>query len=57
MLTESHEIGVSTKVVRNKTIYATMQPPVPASMGADGAGSSSGVLEAMVKRSAKESIV
>jgi hypothetical protein len=29
---------------------------VPASTGADGAGSSSGVLEVMVKRSAKKSI-
>ena len=35
-----------------------MQPPVPpaASTGADGAGSASGVLEVMVKRSAKKSI-
>ena len=35
-----------------------MQPPVPpaASTGADGAGSASGVLEAMVNRSAKKSI-
>ena len=45
-------------VVNSETIYATMQPPVPpaASTGADGAGSASGVLEVMVKRSAKKSI-
>jgi hypothetical protein len=36
-----------------------MQPPSPpaASTGADGAGSASGVLEVMVKRSTKKSIV
>ena len=47
-----------TMVVKSETIYATMQPPVPpaASTGADGAGSASGVLEVMVKRSAKKSI-
>ena len=34
-----------------------MQPPLPAaSTGAEGDGSSSGVLEVMVKRSAKKSI-
>ena len=43
-------------VVKAEAIYAIMQPPVPASTGADGQGSSSGVLEAMVKRSAKKSI-
>ncbi|KAI0271849.1 hypothetical protein BGY98DRAFT_936980 [Russula aff. rugulosa BPL654] len=45
-------------VVKSETIYATMQPPVPpaASTGADGAGSASGVLEVMVKRSTKKSI-
>jgi hypothetical protein len=47
-----------TMVVKSETIYATMQPPVPpaASTGADGAGSASGVLEVMVKRSTKKSI-
>jgi hypothetical protein len=43
-------------VVKSETIYATIQPPVPASTGADGAGSASGVLEVMVKRSTKKSI-
>jgi hypothetical protein len=43
--------------VKSETIYATMQEPVPpASMGADGAGSSSGVSEVMAKRSTKKSI-
>ena len=60
-LTEGHGIGIGEycmMVVNNETIYATMQPPVPpaASTGADGAGSASGVLEVMVKRSAKKSI-
>ena len=43
---------------KSETIYATMQPPVPvpASTGVDGAGSASGVLEVMAKRSAKKSI-
>ena len=47
-----------TMVVKSETIYATMQPPVPpaASTGADGAGSASGVLEVMAKRSTKKSI-
>jgi hypothetical protein len=48
--------------VKRATIYATKQPPPlsplgpPASMGVDEAGSSSGVLEVMVKYSAKKSI-
>jgi hypothetical protein len=43
--------------VKSEIIYATMQEPVPpASMGADGAGSSSGVSEVMAKRSTKKSI-
>ena len=58
--TESHQIGVGeyrATTVKRETIYATMQPPLPpASRGVDGAGSSSGVLEAMVKSSAKKSI-
>ncbi len=44
--------------VKNETIYATMQAPLPppaASTGADGA-SASGVLEVMVKSSTKKSI-
>ena len=48
-----------TMVVKIETIYATMQPPLPppaASTGAEGAGSASGVLEVMVKSSAKKSI-
>jgi hypothetical protein len=46
-------------MVKSKTIYATIQPPLPppaASTGADGEGSASGVLEEMVKRSTKKSI-
>jgi hypothetical protein len=43
-------------VFKSETIYATMQPPLPASTGADGAGSASGVSKVMEKRSAKESI-
>jgi hypothetical protein len=48
--------------VKRETIYATTQPPplsplgTPASIGVDEAGSSSGVLEVMVKYSAKKSI-
>ena len=45
--------------VKSETIYATMQPPLPASTGTDGVGSASGVLEAwlvMVKSSTKKSI-
>ena len=46
-----------TMAAKRETIYATMQPPDPsASTGTEGMGSASGVLEAMVKRSAKESI-
>jgi hypothetical protein len=46
-----------TTVVKRETIYATMQPPLPsASTGTEGMGSASGELEAMEKRSAKESI-
>ena len=46
-----------TTVVKSETIYATMQPPDPsASTGTEGMGSASGELEAMEKRSAKESI-
>jgi len=40
-------------------VYMTMQPGLPpllASMGVDGVGSASGVLEAMEKREAKKSI-
>jgi hypothetical protein len=61
-LTASHQIGVkrvSRDAVKSETVYATMQPPAPppaASTGADGVGSSSGVLEMMVKSSAKKSI-
>ena len=61
-LTESHQIGVgrvSRDAVKSETIYATMQlfqPPPALSTGPDGVGSSSGVLEMMVKSSAKESI-
>ena len=44
------------KTVRNKTIYAMMQPhpelPPPASMGIEGVGSCSGELEVMVKSEA-----
>jgi hypothetical protein len=49
----------SATTVKSETIYATMQPPLPppaASTGADGAGSVSGVVEVMVKSSAKKSI-
>ena len=47
-----------TMVAKSETSYATMQPPFPppASTGADGAGSASGLLEVMVKRSTKKSI-
>jgi hypothetical protein len=49
--------GYRTMVVKSETIYATMQPPEPsASTGTEGMVSASGELEAMVKRSAKESI-
>jgi len=52
-------LGEYRTMVKSKTIYATMQPPLPppaASTGADGEGSASGVLEVMVKRSTKKSI-
>ena len=42
-----------------KKVYMTMQPGLPpllASMGVDGAGSASGVLEAIEKREVKKSI-
>jgi len=44
--------------VKGETIYATMQPPPPAAAASTGpgAGSASGVLEAMVKSSKKKSI-
>ncbi len=50
-------LAYRTTMVKSVTIYATMQPPVPsASTGTEGIGSASGELEAMEKRSAKESI-
>jgi len=52
--------GVGRKSVKNKTVYATTQPPQDppsASTGVEGVGSSSGALEVMVKSEAKESIV
>jgi hypothetical protein len=50
--------GYRTMMLKSETIYAITQPPEPPpkSTGVDGAGSASGVLEVMVKRSAKESI-
>ena len=50
----------STTMVKNKTVYATTQPPEPpppASMGVDGVVSCSGPLEVRVKSEVKESIV
>ena len=63
-LTVCYHIGVGRmsreKTVKSKTIYATVQQPLDppsASMGVGGEGSSSGVLEVMVKSEAKKSIV
>ena len=45
--------------VKIKTVYAMTQPPEPpplASMGVEGEGSASEMLEVMVKSEAKESI-
>jgi hypothetical protein len=46
--------------IKNKTVYATMQPPeLPpsASVGVEGEGSDSGMLVMMMKSKAKKSIV
>jgi hypothetical protein len=50
--------------IKNKAVYATMQPPVPptpdppsASIGVEGGGSDTGTLEVVVKSEAKKSIV
>ena len=45
--------------VKNKTVYAMTQPPEPpplASMGVEGEGSASEMLEVMLKSEVKESI-